>query len=175
MTASNSASPWTPARVTLLTDKWNAGESAQAIADALNLDLTLTKHMTRCSVIGKAHRMKLKSHAYQPHAHKDEWPANYSRPPRKPRERHVTVLALSRKAPYRTTPARLPVAQIAPPECKSDPIRFVDVTGARCRFPLTDERPGPDMTVCGSSDMHDHSSYCKFHHRVSWVRNERRA
>jgi GcrA cell cycle regulator len=139
-------SPWTPERVELLKQLWTEGYSASQIADKF-------KHttFTRCSVIGKARRLKLEPRApRQPRRHKAN--GGVPKPPTPP--------------PRPRPPEPPPPPQPAAPRMRA--LTFFRLKPNHCRWPLGSWFE-PARLFCGA-DKDAGEIYCPFHRRMARVR-----
>lgn len=141
--------PWTAERDDALKQLWAQGYSASLIADKL----ANGHKLTRCAVIGRAHRLKLPARKdRQPLERKPRRRANGAPRPPRPRPRPVPP---PRPQPPRPTPAMEPNMRKLP---------LVQLEPHQCRWPL-----GELMEVahlfCGA-DKEDSRSYCPFHHCI---------
>jgi len=131
-------SKWTPERVELLRQLWIEGYSASQIADKFK-----GTTFTRCSIIGKARRLKLDSRkARQPIKPK----------PIKPKPRA-----------HRANGVPKPPQPPASPHMRA--LTFFRLKSQHCRFPLGDWFE-PARLFCGA-DKDRREIYCPFHRRLA--------
>lgn len=126
-----------PEAVKKLTELWNAGQSCSQIAKALG------NGITRSSVIGKAHRLKLPTHSKIPHR-----PPVYQKP-------LVKVMTKPKPKPKTATPA-------PPLECPKAiiPPETFGVDG-QCKH-IDGDPQLPEWQMCGNP-VASHKSYCEYH------------
>ena len=118
---------WTDSKVEQLKELWEQGSVAIKIAKELGT--------SRCSVLGKANRLKLT-----------------------PRRRGCLSGTKQPSATPRYKPKEIPPSAIAEPE---NPTTLEDLANNQCRFPLG-ERNDPPKFFCGRN-RHKHYSYCAYH------------
>lgn len=129
-------SPWTDERVALLVRLWAAGYSASQIAGQIR-----DHHISRCGVIGKAHRLNL--------------------PARKARQ-----AARRNSVPKPPAPRSQPVPPPPPPGAPAMRwLRLIDLKPSSCRFPVGDV----GFFFC-AADAESGHVYCTFHQRMARVR-----
>lgn len=136
--------PWTEEREAALRTMWTAGASARDIAVAIG------GQFTRCSVIGKAHRL---------HLEKRERPVSSGPRQKPPRQRYVAFHRTHGRNiiwPVAPTPRAAPAAP--PDEPASLNIPLLDLTPQHCRWPHGE---GPYL-FCGHA-AEDGSPYCSYH------------
>jgi GcrA cell cycle regulator len=147
--------PWTAERDEMLRQLWADGYSASLIADKL----ANGRKLTRCAVIGRAHRLKL--------------PARKDRPPleRKPQGRKPYRRANGVPKPPRLRPPPTPPPRPQPPrptpslEPTMRKLPLLKLKPNQCRWPL-----GELMEVAHlfcSADKENGRSYCPAHHRLA--------
>jgi GcrA cell cycle regulator len=140
--------PWSAERDEALKQLWAQGYSASLIADKL----ANGHKLTRCAVIGRAHRLKLPARRdKQPHKRKP-YRANGGVPkPPRPRPQPTPP-----PQPPRPTPSMKPKMRKLP---------LLELGPHQCRWPL-----GELMDVahlfCGA-DKEGNRSYCPAHHRMA--------
>jgi GcrA cell cycle regulator len=151
--------PWTTERDELLKQLWADGYSASLIADKL----ANGHKLTRCAVIGRAHRLKLP-------ARKDKKPLQhkpYRRANGKPRRRPQPKPAPPPPQPSRLRPvAPVPNPSTEPPAMRKLPL--LELKPKQCRWPL-----GPLYEVAHlfcAADTHDGAVYCPHH---TWMAGPR--
>jgi GcrA cell cycle regulator len=143
---------WTEERVELLKKLWAAGRSASECAELIGADLT------RNSVVGKVHRLKLVQ------GQKPGQPARLPRPSKRrlaPRTKKVGAVTPSSQVnqvddrdSWLEEPAPARRCQI------------LELTDATCRWPVGD--PGkPDFHFCGSRPYAG-IPYCGVHARIAY-------
>jgi len=133
---------WTEERVAELTKLWESGYSASQIGKILGV--------SKNSVVGKAHRMKLKSR-----------PSPIKRDGiRKARPRKKPVLITPKAAPQPAVPRPAPIIE-----------RRTTGKGPKCLWPIGD--PGdPDFHFCGC-DAEPGKPYCAPHCAVAYITKTR--
>lgn len=133
---------WGTESVTRLTELWDQGFSAGLIADEMQGGLT------RCSVIGKVHRLGL-IRPYGP-VHSKRLPARGRR--RRPHPR-----------PSEPRPPRFTERPDPPPPRMLEPVSRVlsimQLTSHTCKYPYGDRAP---YSFCGATSM-EGSPYCSWH------------
>jgi GcrA cell cycle regulator len=138
---SNLGYNWTPERVALLRELWNAHRlTASQIGSLL--------HITRNAVIGKARRLDLDRRNTANH---------------KPRTPVADRRKRWRKRPHRplikvsSMPAAISAAR--PPVVEGQPVLLIDLQSHHCRWPIGEP---PEMLFCGQVN-NGSSSYCEAH------------
>jgi GcrA cell cycle regulator len=150
--------PWTAERDEALRQLWAQGYSASLIADKL----ANGHKLTRCAVIGRAHRLKLP-------ARKDRQPLE-----RKPRGRKPwRANAVPKPSPPPPQPSRLRPAAPAPTPPTEPPamrrLRLAQLGPHHCRWPLGSLWEVAHL-FC-AADTHDGAVYCR-HHQHKAVRRQ---
>ena len=120
---------WTDTKIEQLKELWEQGSIATEIAKELGT--------SRCSVLGKANRLKLT-----------------------PRKRGCSSGTRSVIPKYK--PKEIPPSAIAEPE---NPTLLEDLLSNQCRFPLWDKPDEPSL--CCGRNRHKHYSYCAYHVYIS--------
>jgi GcrA cell cycle regulator len=143
-------STWTDERCTQLDDLWAAGYSAAIIADKIG-------GITRCAVIGKAHRRGLATRKEFKHK-SSETRKKYIRRQvithGKHREMRDVVL---QKRPVEIKDSEIPTAQRK---------TFFELEKHHCRWPVGE--PGqPGFFFCGAPANYPFASYCPAHRKRS--------
>ena len=170
---------WTDHRIDQLKMLWKKGSTASQIADALG-------GVTRNAVIGKAHRLGLKS---RPSPVSKVEPRSKQRPLPAPPVAARSVADRSSPVPLPAEPASKPAppptgppdARLAPPVRPAPPrrkipakpstemrgkVRMLDLTDKICKWPLG--HPGePDFPFCGEP-VNDGFPYCRSHCAVAY-------
>lgn len=136
-------SPWTAERDATLVQMWADGYSASQIAKQLE------DAVSRCAVIGRAHRLKLPPRAARQKARKRE---------RKPRM----------FVPKPPAPPRQPQPPPPPNEPKMRRVPLLKLRAHDCRWPLGD---GPFL-FC-STDVAEGRAYCPYHCARAYIRSGR--
>ncbi len=129
---------WTDERVSELCQFWDDGYSASAIADKLG------NGISRCAVLGKAHRLELTSRENRKGKSKLKAPSL-----------KIVLHPKCRKAPRPFDAAELPFSPVN--------LSLLDLGANQCRFPTTDDNP---FLFCGMKKK-DGSVYCPHHHQVT--------
>jgi GcrA cell cycle regulator len=149
---------WTQEQTDLAVDLWRQGVSGSIIGARLG--------KSRCSVLGKLHRMKVTSAR----------PTRVQRPNSTRiarRERHKKRLAekMTRPAsPFAKLMAEPWTPQAAPVIPKSQQKRLHDLGDGECRYPCSDE---PPHTFCSRQSVPG-LPYCEAHARICFVPPEAR-
>src|SRR5215471_2797085 len=130
-------SQWTPERIELLKQLWKEGLSASQIANKLK-----GARITRCSVIGKVHRLKLE--------------AREARRPAKPKARRANGVPKPPMPPPR--PQRRPPEPPPPPRMRA--LSFFRLKSQHCHWPIGDWFE-PARLFCGA-DKELGEIYCPF-------------
>ena len=118
---------WTDSKVEQLKELWEQGSIATEIAKELGT--------SRCSVLGKANRLKLT-----------------------PRRRGCLSGTRQPSATPRYKPKEIPPSAIAEPE---NPTLFEEITDDMCKFPKWD-KPNEPRLCCGRK-VFKYYSYCAYH------------
>ena len=138
------ASVWTPERIEILKTLWAERYSAAEIARTIGCGLT------RCAVLGKAHRLDLPTHAAPRRPYR-----TFARTWMPPEQKRAAKPALEIPAPLN--------------------IPFLDLEASHCRYAVNDALP---YLFCGQKKEAD-SSYCAHHYALTHVSpldlSERRA
>lgn len=164
---------WTKEAVERLTFLWcQEGASASVIAQVLSNEFRAS--VSRNSVIGKAHRLRL------------EHP-NSGAVVRKARKSNIPVVKQSLTTETSWNPGQLKPRPSRPPESLlppvvahehhiddalpefTDRIQLVDLRETTCRFPIGDPTM-PEFRFCGAPSPIGRP-YCDHHHRVVYVRH----
>jgi len=134
-------SPWTDERDILIARLWLEGYSASQIADRI-ADVAVS----RCAVIGRAHRLKL--------------PARKSRSParalRQPRRLRFGSVPKPPAPPPRPRPP--PPPPLGPPAMRM--LSLFELTPSQCHFPIGE----PTAFFCAADAD---GIYCPFHQRMT--------
>ena len=144
----NHTTRWTSDQIEQLKKLWSEGYSAAQIARAIG-------GLTRCSVIGKAHRLNLERRAPSPVPRLE--------PRKSPVRRKPGLAVVSAGAAPRAPVAALP-AVIAPERrspAASKPVGILEVTGCRWAVGYDESVPGKHLFCDG--ERKDGSSYCADH------------
>ena len=118
---------WTDTKIEQLKELWEQGSVATEIAKELGT--------SRCSVLGKANRLKLT-----------------------PRRRGCLSGTKQPSATPRYKPKEIPPSAIAEPE---NPTLFEEITDDMCKFPKWD-KPNEPRLCCGRK-VFKYYSYCAYH------------
>jgi len=145
--------PWSAERDEALKQLWAQGYSASLIADKLANGVKLT----RCAVIGRAHRLKLP-------ARRDKQPLE-----RKPHPRANGGPKPPRPRPVPQPPPPSPTPSLEPHMRK---LPLLQLEPHHCRWPLLED---PALQLFCAADKDDSSSYCPFHHHMAHPQETRRA
>lgn len=137
--------PWTAERDAVLVRLWAEGYSASQIADQI-MGVTVT----RCAVIGRAHRLKLP-------------PRKAREPARTPRPRRTRGFVPKPPAP---PPRPIPPPPPPPGAPQMRRLSLVELKPHHCHWPIGD---GPFL-FCGA-DAASGEVYCPFHQRIARVRS----
>ena len=143
-------SPWTPERDAVLVRLWAEGYSASQIADQI-----MGVKVSRCSVIGRVHRLKLPGR-------KPRQPASKS----PPRERRVRQFVPKPPAP---PPRPEPPPPPPPGEPRMRKLPLLELKPTSCRWPVNDGRP---FLFCAAT-ADEGEVYCGFHGRMARVRDRK--
>lgn len=130
--------PWTDERAALLVRLWAEGYSASEIADQIH-----DVQISRCSVIGKAHRLNLPARKARSHS--------VPKPPMPPPQPH---------------PQPQPRPQPSPPGMRG--LTLLELEPSSCRFPVEDAGLHA-FFFCGADTFHG-QVYCAFHDRLARAR-----
>lgn len=144
------ASAWTEILVEEMRQLWAAGCSATVIANQLG------NGISRCAVIGKAHRLGLPPHKHAPSA---------DGPPKQRRQyktRTVKVL-ITRQLPPEPEPMR-------PPRMRRLPL--LELEPHHCRWPVGSPQQ-KDFFFC-AADVVEGRVYCGWHLAMAFVQPKRR-
>ena len=152
---------WTDERTAILRRMWEEGYTAQEIADHFG-------GITRCSVLGKIHRLKLPRRDLQLAQHLNN----------RIRVRREQAKGITRQLPgtYNTANGqkRSQAGKIAPPlpmppEGPKSPraVKFEDLTAESCRYGHGGPRE-PGFTFCGEPVIPG-TSWCACHHKRVFV------
>ena len=150
-------SVWTELRIAVLKELWASGASASQIAAELG-------EVSRNSVLGKVHRLKLpkRVQAYQPRA--DKTPRVHKRQrfrevPPMPDEQHNQHV--------KDFIAHAPLLQAAPYIIAlDDKCTLMELAPDKCRWPLWSDAQ-PERLYCGAPTD---GVYCGHHTRLAWRR-----
>lgn len=134
--------PWNTENVARLTKLWGEGFSAGLIADEMQGGLT------RCSVIGKVHRLGL----IRPYG-----PVHSKRLPAQGRRRKYYPKPREQRPPRFTERPAPPPPRITEPVSRG--LSILELTDSTCKYPYGDR---PPFTFCGATSMDD-SPYCSWH------------
>jgi len=137
-------SQWIPERVELLRQLWKEGLSASQIANKFK-----GTRITRSSVLGKVHRLKLEPRE--------------PRRPVKPKRRHANSGVPKPPAPPPRPRPPPPPPSSTPPRMRA--LSFFRLKSQHCRFPLG-EWDEPARLFCGA-DKDQREIYCPFHMRMA--------
>jgi hypothetical protein len=148
--------PWSAERDEALKQLWAQGYSAALIADKL----ANGSKLTRCAVIGRAHRLKLP-------ARRDKQPLE-----RKPYRSVNGVPKPPRRRPQPAPPRPQPPASIPSLEPKMRELPLLKLEPHHCRWPLLEN---PAQQLFCAADKDESSSYCPVHHRMAHPQETRRA
>src|SRR5262245_33943168 len=135
---------WTAELVWRLKELWAEGYSATAIADEL-------KGMTRCSVLGKVHRLKL--------------PARKAR--QQPDKPYIRKRRRANGVPKPPTPPPRPPRPPPPPPPLAPRMRqltFAKLRPRQCKWPLGGLLEPPRL-FCAADTQGE--VYCEFHQRIA--------
>lgn len=161
---------WTEERVEQLKALWSQGLSTQAIADALG------EGITKNSVIGKTHRLKLNVSADRPQRARAERSPRKSSTPRLPRARLTAVRSTARmldsafnEADLANLPVEIPFE--LPATDKFGTAALLGLTETTCKWPIGDPRAS-DFRFCGHHI--GNGAYCEHHNSRAYEPAERR-
>lgn len=138
----HNARSWSQEEISILTRMWNDGASAREIAKALGTG------RSRNSVIGMAHRSGLP-------------PRTKSR--RQPATRGVKKYKPRQRKEWTPKPRPLPPEPEPMPEMLM--VSLLDIKDGQCRYPIGDPLQS-GFGFCGLAVAGEHTSYCRFHHRI---------
>ena len=145
---------WPPAAVAILRQMWADGEAASAIAERLG------RGLTRCSVLGKVHRLGLS---------RSESRTRIAGPKISAAERKRRYRAKKRAEAQKPMFAPRPPPEPAPVAIEPRHLSFAELEPAYCRYPYGD---GPEFSFCGLKKA-DGSSYCGYHARLVYKPRDR--
>jgi GcrA cell cycle regulator len=148
---------WTAERVGLLRAQWAVGTSVQEIARLLG--------STRNTVIGKAHRMDLPTHAGSV-SHPDAPRKRAEKKPEKPKPSVRARILRVRRVVAQLAPSSPPPVPPLPPGGAPVPLRlpFAALEARHCRYSVSAQSP---HFFCGH-ERKDKSPFCAFHHGLCY-------
>jgi GcrA cell cycle regulator len=149
--------PWTAERDEMLKQLWADGYSASLIADKL----ANGSKLTRCAVIGRAHRLELPARKDRPPLERKPYrrAKGARKPPRPPPPPPPRPLQPSRLRPA----APVPSPPTEPPAMRKLPL--LELKPHHCRWPCGEPQL-PGFFFCAADKTED-SSYCPYHRRLS--------
>ena len=130
---------WSMTKLDTMTRMWADGDSAAAIGRAIG--------MTRNAVLGKAHRLKLPTHA-----------AKVQERGGRPRKAAAIKSVLPLGYMY--------IAKVTPTETPARPCSLLELDDDRCRWPEGDTRD-TSFHFCGAQPL-ETSPYCLAHYRMAY-------
>jgi GcrA cell cycle regulator len=148
MTAKQGEDWWNEERVAELKARWESGQTGKEIC--LTMGAT-----SRSAVLGKAWRLGLRPRVKF---------TQLARNPHAKRIRKRTRPKKEQKGDVVMTEEPKPPTKLAKP-----PKRFIALRMNECRFPISDDKPGPDMLCCGAPVLYGHP-YCSHHFRIAYGR-----
>jgi GcrA cell cycle regulator len=142
---------WNEERVAELKARWNGGQTGKEICLAMGAT-------SRNAVLGKAWRLGLRPRVKF---------TELARNPHAKRIRKRTTPKKEQKGDVVMTEEPKPPARPAKP-----PKRFIALRANECRFPISDDKPGPDMACCGAPVSYG-MSYCETHCEIAYYHTSR--